>query len=232
VPLIVEWPGVIERGSRTSAMTSWIDLLPTLIEAAGGIAPKDIDGRSFLPVLLGKRSEHRDRIFTTHSGDGQFNVYPMRSVRTAGWSYILNLHPDYAFTTHIDLPVNLGQRAYFATWEAAAETNAQAAHIVKRYHQRPAEELYDLKADPDQQHNLASEPRQASRLKEMRGELEAWMREQRDKRVVYNKPRLLSDPASYGPDARMRETSPKPEAVKAKAKAASDAPGNLPDSEK
>ena len=98
----------------------------------------------------------------------------MRSLRTDGWKCIFNLHPDFAFTTHIDLPVHLGQRAYFATWEAAAKANARAAAIVKRYHERPAEELYDLKADPDEQHHLASEPDQAARLKEMRSELEAW----------------------------------------------------------
>ena len=208
VPLIIQWPGVIKPGTRTDAITSWIDFLPTLLEAAGGTAPRDIDGKSFLPVLLGKTNKHRDRIFTTHSGDGHFNVYPMRSLRTAEWSYILNLHPDYAFTTHIDLPVNLGQRAYFATWEAAAGTNAQAAAIVKRYHERPSEELYDLKADPFEQHNLASDPSEASRLSEMRVEVEAWMREQGDQQKVYNEPRLLSDPSSYGPNAKPVKPAP------------------------
>ena len=72
---------------------------------------------------------------------------------------------------------------------------------MKRYHERPAEELYDLNADPNEQHNLASEPAQASRLKEMRAELEAWMREQGDERKVFNEPRLLSDKSSYGPGA-------------------------------
>lgn len=201
VPLIVAWPGVVKAGKRTGAMVSWVDFLPTLLEAAGGKAPADIDGRSFLPALRGKSSSQRDRIFTTHSGDGRFNIYPMRSVRTADWKYIGNLHPEFAFTTHIDLPVNLGQRAYFATWESAAKTNASAAAIVQRYHTRPAEELYDLAADPHEQHNLAADPRQAKRLKKLRAELEAWMKLQGDQKTVYHKPRLLSDPSRYGPNA-------------------------------
>jgi uncharacterized sulfatase len=155
VPLIVSWPGVIKPGSRTAAMVSWIDLLPTMIEAAGGEAPRDIDGRSFLEVLRGKASEHRDRIFTTHSGDGTWNVYPIRAVRDGDWKYIRNLHPEFAFTTHIDLPGNLGQRAYFRTWEAAATKKPPAAAIIKRYHERPAEELYDLRNGSDR----AAEPR-------------------------------------------------------------------------
>jgi N-sulfoglucosamine sulfohydrolase len=214
VPLIVEWPGVVKPGTRTEAMVSWIDFLPTLIEVAGGKAPKGIDGRSFLPVLQAKKKTHRDRIFTTHSGDNRFNVYPMRSVRSDRWKYIRNLHPEFAFTTHIDLPVNLGQRAYFATWENVAKTNTAVAAIVKRYHARPAEELYDLDVDPAEQQNLAFDPRHASRVKKMRAELERWMRDQGDQRTVYSEPRLLSDPSSYGPDAKPIGTAPKPAAKK------------------
>jgi uncharacterized sulfatase len=202
VPLIISWPGVVKPKQRTDAMVSWVDFLPTLAEIAGGKAPTNIDGKSFASVLLGKPTQHRNRIFTTHSGDGHFNIYPMRSVRTEEWSYILNLHPEFAFTTHIDLPVNLGQRAYFATWEAAAKTNAEAAAIVKRYHERPSEELYNLRGDPDEQHNLAADPNQAFRLEEMRAELETWMREQGDRKKVYDEPRLLGDATSYGPGAQ------------------------------
>lgn len=201
VPLIVAWPGVVKPGTRTDAMVSWVDFLPTLIEAAGGKAPKDIDGRSFLPVLRGKKSSHRSEIFATHSGDGRWNIYPMRSLRTEGWKYILNLHPEFAFTTHIDLAGNLGQRPYFSTWEAVATTNAAAAAIVKRYHARPAEELYDLTADRDEQRNLADDPKHAARLKERRAQLAAWMREQGDQRTVFEPPRLLADPSSCGSNA-------------------------------
>lgn len=209
-PLIVVWPGHIKPGTWTDAMVSWVDFLPTLIEAAGGKAPSGIDGRSFLPVLQGKRKTHRDRIFTTHAGDGRFNIYPIRAMRWGEWKYVRNLHPEYAFTTHIDLPVNLGQRAYFATWEAAAMTNAGAADIVKRYHERPSEELYNLANDPTERRNLASDPKEAKRLKRMRHEVDKWMRSQHDEGKVYDTPRLLSDPSSYGPGARPMNEEKKP----------------------
>jgi arylsulfatase A-like enzyme len=205
VPLMISWPGVVKPMQRTAAMVSWVDLLPTLIEIAGGKPPTDLDGKSFARVLRGKADQHREEIYTTHSGDGRWNIYPMRSVRTERWKYILNLHPEFAFTTHIDLPGNLGQRGYFASWEAAAATNAQATGILKRYHERPAEELYDLEADPDEQRNLAANPGQAKRLKQMRAELEAWMQLQGDRRKVFNEPRLLSDPGSYGAKAAAGE---------------------------
>ena len=158
-PLIVAWPGVIKPGTRTDALVQWTDFLPTLLEAAGGQAPADIDGRSFLRVLRGVSSQHRERIFTTHCNDNRFNVYPGRAVRDERWKYIRNLHPEFAFTTHIDLVAGeLGQRAFFSTWEAAAKTDPEAAAILKRYHARPAEELYDLASDPHEQRNLADEP--------------------------------------------------------------------------
>ena len=201
VPLIVSWPGVIQPDTRTEAMVSWADFLPTLLEAAGGKPPKSLDGRSFLEVLKGRKQVHRKEIFATHSGDGRWNVYPMRSVRTDRWKYILNLHPEFAFTTHIDLPGNLGQRAYWSTWEAAAKTNAHAADTIRRYHARPRAELYDLEADPNEQRNLATAPRQQRQLKKLRRQLEDWMQTQRDQRTVFEEPRLLSDPSSYGPGA-------------------------------
>jgi hypothetical protein len=72
---------------------------------------------------------------------------------------------------------------------------------VRRYHARPAEELYDLAADPHEQQNLAADPQHAAVLQDLRAELEQWMRAQGDLRTVFGEPRLLSDPASYGPDA-------------------------------
>ena len=99
VPLIVARTGRITAGSRTDAMVSWIDILPTLIDIAGGSVPSNLDGSSFAPVLRGKSDSHRNRIFTTHSGDRKMNVYLSRSIRTDRYKLIWNVHPEFAFTT-------------------------------------------------------------------------------------------------------------------------------------
>jgi N-sulfoglucosamine sulfohydrolase len=195
VPLIVVGPG-IEAGVATDALVSWVDLLPTLVELAGGQPPADIDGRSFAAVLRGERPQHRDEIFTTHSGDGRFNVYPIRAVRDDRWKYILNLHPEYQHATHINRAASGDGHSYFRSWEAAANTDPRAAEIVRRYKERPAEELYDLMADPHEQHNLAAEPQQAMRLGAMRAKLAAWMQEQGDTRRVFNEPLLIGQAAT------------------------------------
>ena len=129
VPLIVAGPG-IKAGGATDAMVSWVDLLPTLVELAGGKPPADIDGRSFAAVLRGEQTKHRDEIFTTHSGDGRLNVYPIRAVRDGRWKYILNLHPEYQHATHINRAASGDGLSYFRSWEDAAKTDPKAAAVV------------------------------------------------------------------------------------------------------
>jgi N-sulfoglucosamine sulfohydrolase len=200
-PMIAVWPGKIAAGTRTNAMVSWVDILPTLVDVAGGALPKDLDGQSFAGVLRGEKREHRDRIFTTHSGDGRMNIYPTRSVRTQDWKYIRNLHPEYYYTTHVDLAQANDGPGYFGSWAEAARTNPAAATVVKRYHERPAEELYELTPDPNELKNLALDSRHSARLAAMRADVEAWMKEQGDTGRTYNEPRLLSDPKRAEPPA-------------------------------
>ncbi len=194
-PLIAVWPGHIRAGARTDAMVSWIDLLPTLVDLAGGPAPTGLDGRSFAPVLRGETTAHRDRIFTTHSGDGSYNVYPIRSVRTADWKYIRNLHPEFQYTSHVDLAQAADGPGYFGSWLEAAQTDPAAAAKVQRYYQRPGEELYDLRADPLELRNLAPAPAHAARLAALRDEVTAWMHDQGDTSRLYGTPHLLGEKA-------------------------------------
>jgi uncharacterized sulfatase len=182
VPLVVTWPGVVAPGTRVGAMVSWVDVLPTLVEMGGGKPAVHLDGRSFVPVLRGEATGFRESIYTTHTADGKINRYPMRSVRTQDWKLILNLTPQAKYTTHIDLEPR-GKKpgywgGYWETWVKAAETDPQIAAKVRRYHHRPAVELYDLVNDPHELHNLAEDPQQAGRVKALRAELESWMRTQ------------------------------------------------------
>ena len=138
-------------------MVSWVDLMPTLIDLAGGAIPDGIDGRSFAQVLTGRESSHRDLIFTTHSGDGVFNVYPIRSVRTAKYKYILNLLPEHIHTNHSDILRKDGAGAFWDSWDEAADNDERAAGIVRKYFQRPSEELYDVSQDRLEQVNLMAD---------------------------------------------------------------------------
>jgi arylsulfatase A len=66
VPTIANWPGVIEANKVSNVLIDSSDLLPTFADLAGAKLPskKVIDGRSFLPQLMGKKGNPREWIFT------------------------------------------------------------------------------------------------------------------------------------------------------------------------
>ncbi len=187
-PLIVAWPGRIKPDSKSDALVSWVDILPTCLEVARGPAPLDLSGRSFLGVLRGEAGRHSDRVFASHSGDGSINRYPIRSVRTSDWKYIRNLNPMSEHHTHIDMAAAADGRDYFSSWLERARFDPAAASIVARYYYRPAEELYHLGTDPWERHNLVADPAHAATLITLRGELDAWMKGQGDHGMATERP--------------------------------------------
>jgi N-sulfoglucosamine sulfohydrolase len=201
LPFLAVWPGKLKPGSTNDAMICLPDLLPTFIELAGGKVPDGLDGRSFAGLLRGRTAQHRDRVFNTQSGDGDYNVYPSRSLRTREWKYILNLHPEFQHHTHDSRHRNGNGVLYWRSWLEEAKTNPAAAAVVKRFVERPAEELYDLKADPHEMNNLAGEIRQASRLASMRAEVKGWMKQQGDTQTVFGKPLPIGEPVTLLPEA-------------------------------
>ncbi len=199
VPLIVSRSSMIQPGSRSDAMVSWIDILPTLIDIAGGQTPDGRDGRSFASVLTGSKSAHRERIFTTHSGDRMMNVYLSRAVRTERYKLIWNPHPEFAFTTHIDLLLRETSGDYFKQWTERAKTDERAAKVVASHHGRPELELYDLQSDPHEQHNLAGLPEHKATQEQLVAELKDWIKSQGDQLTVFHKPLMLDAPETWVP---------------------------------
>lgn len=177
-PLIVHWPGKTKSGTTTDAMVSLIDFLPTFLEAAGGVPPQAIDGKSFLAVLTGQADRHRDEIFAAHTGDKEMNQAPMRCIRTDRYKYIINLRPDLRYTTHISAGGENDGRSYWNSWLKLAQLDPAAARVIDRYHNKPAEELYDLSADPHELNNLAGDPAHADALKQLRQKVQQWRKEQ------------------------------------------------------
>ena len=79
--------------------------------------------------------------------------------------------------------------AYWNSWEEEARKNSRAAHLVRRFYLRPAEELYDLKSDPDELTNLAQNPENGRILEQLSLELDGWMSGQNDRDWVHRDPR-------------------------------------------
>ncbi|OEK05088.1 arylsulfatase [Roseivirga misakiensis] len=63
VPMIASWPGKIAPASTTEHISAFYDILPTLASIGGGEITNSIDGKSFLPTLIGKEQESHDHLY-------------------------------------------------------------------------------------------------------------------------------------------------------------------------
>jgi len=175
---VVRWPGKIKGGSRSDAMIEYVDVVPTLLEAAGLERPSSLDGRSFLPVLKGGRDSHKTHVFglqTTRGINQGSDYYGIRSVRGERYRYVVNFTPEMTFENAAT------QDPTFQTWKSFADNgDEKAKRLVHDYQHRPAEELYDCQADPWNRTNLIDDPALASVREELRSELNLWMKGQGD----------------------------------------------------
>ncbi len=176
--MVVRWPGRVQPGTLTDAMVEYVDVLPTFLEASGGVPQKALEGRSFLPVLMGQRDHHKDYVFGIMTTRGIINGsdhYGIRSVRSDKFKYIRNLTPEETFNNAC---VN---SAIFQSWKEKADSgDTGAAERVRRYQHRPHEELYAVGDDWYEWRNLANDPEFAAVKAELRDQLDAWMKAQGD----------------------------------------------------
>ena len=182
--LVARWPGVVSAGKRTDAIVQYVDVLPTLLELAGGAAGKgELDGTSFLRVLRGEAQTHRTFAYGVHNNIPEGPPYPIRTVTDGEFRYIRNLTPDEIYIEkHVMGSGGLVamERKYWFTWVLEAWNNERTYNLVKRYQSRPAEQFYHTEKDPFEMQNLADHPAYAGRMERLSTELDRWMASQGD----------------------------------------------------
>jgi len=168
LPLIVSSPAQTRRGIRNNAMVSWVDITPTILDWARVSLPttQQFAGRSILPILQQPDPQGWDRVFASHGFHEIQQYYPMRALRTRQYKYIANL------ASPLEFPI-AGDIASSPTWLAiTAQPNAGlGARTMQALLHRPPEELYDLRKDPSEVQNLATDPAHREVLQRMRAEM-------------------------------------------------------------
>jgi arylsulfatase A-like enzyme len=200
VPLVVRWPKRVKAGVCDD-FVCFEDLAPTLLELAGMTPLPEMTGRSLLPILEGRLKPElqrtgRDAVFLERERHANVRAgdvgYPCRSIRTKDFLYIRNLRPDrwpagdpqlhFAVGPYGDVDNSLTKQLLLANPDAP---DLRAAFRLT-FSKRPAEELYDLRADPGEIKNVAGEAAYAARKQKLSERLEAWM-------VATEDPRATSD---------------------------------------
>jgi uncharacterized sulfatase len=192
-PLIAIWPGIIKPNTTTDAMVSWVDLIPTFIDIAGGPVPENLDGRSFKNVLLRETNKCRDTVFSFLKGELNATVHPARAVRIGNWKYIYYPHPEFFYTSYME---GTGSKHHFENWpewESGALKDQKSAQYWYDFRIKPKEELFLVTEDPWEYSNLVYDPRYADTLSSLRVAVKNRMEKANDRVALSGKPMYIKD---------------------------------------
>ncbi len=180
LPLIVRAPAQQRRGVVSRAMVSWTDVLPTVLAYTGTAGPAyPLPGRSFLGVLDQDNPAGWDVVYGSHQFHEITMYYPMRVIRTRRHKYILNLAHG--------LPAPFASDLYnSATWQGVLrrKDTRVGQRTLDAFLHRPRHELYDLKQDPGETRNLASDPLLKPVLTDLQTRLRTWQDQTKDPWLV------------------------------------------------
>lgn len=225
VPLLIRWGGA-KGGRVVDDMISLTDLAPMFLELAGVKVPEVMTGRSLTNILASDRSgqvdPQRDAVFVGRErhvdiARADYMPYPQRAIRTRDYLYIVNFKPDrwplgdpyrldgnnrptteeLTENTMVTFPDD--DAGPTKAWLVGHQHDPQwQAYFERTYGRRPREELYDLKADPDEVKNVASESAYQSVRAELEQRLFAELRRTNDPRLV-DDGRFFETPPMSGP---------------------------------
>ena len=167
-PLIVVDPRLPESssGAASDTLLSAIDLAPTLLDLAGCEIPSAVQGRSIVPVLNNRSAVLHDAVFI----ENHFT--------RMGWG---------------SNPEDREMKKVMGNFESRAVVTDRYKYIRYDNLNPVLEELYDLKADPDESTNIAPHQDMGDVLERMREHMRRITAQNDENRNVYSVPELADD---------------------------------------
>ena len=205
IPLIIkspeglDWTEYFPKGTVNNQLISAIDISATTLSMAGINKPGNMHGR----ILLGKNKESpRKYVYSAIDRVGEIFL-KSRSVRSFEYKYIKNYNHDFS--------VNAASTAY----RKAAHPIYHLLDILGKRNQLdsiqrnlvsplPEEELYNVKTDPFEVVNLASDPGHQEALKRMREKLKTWQEATTDYGMQEDSQELIRAFEEYGKMSRAK----------------------------
>ncbi|MBL8233972.1 MAG: sulfatase-like hydrolase/transferase, partial [Bryobacterales bacterium] len=183
IPMAMRLPGAIRAGSTRDDFVTIGDLAPTLVEAAGLPRPPSFTANSLFS------SQRRDAVFLERERHANVRrgdlAYPVRGIRTRDFLYLRNLAPDrwpagdpefyWAVGPYGDVDDSRSKRLLL--------DRKPQPYFDLSFAKRPAEELYDLRSDPDQVNNVAAAPTYTAAKLGLANRVTEWMKATADPRV-------------------------------------------------
>lgn len=199
VPFAISWPKGIPANRQSKDLVGFVDLAPTLLEAAGVVVPENMSGKSLLSDLTSTKTgvldASRKYAYSSrerHTSARYNNVtYPVRAIRSQDFLYIRNFRPNRWPAGH-PAGFNGDPFGYYDIDGCPSKTfliEHREDPAVRYYFElsvakRPAEELFDIRSDPGNLKNLAEDPAYAEVKQELSVQLAKTLRETGDPRIL------------------------------------------------
>jgi arylsulfatase A-like enzyme len=206
VPLAMRWGSRLAKSADAEPrviddLVSLSDLAPTFLEAAGLKPHAEMTGRSLMQLITSKPDPaaipQRDHVLLGMERHAWARAgglgYPMRAIRTRDFLYIRNFAPDRWPAGDPENIPDAFPGVPFADIDASPTKDV----LLKRRNdpsmarlfelacgRRPAEELYDLRRDPEELKNVAGDPAYAEVQQKLVATLMAELKQTKDPRVL------------------------------------------------
>ena len=140
-PLVLKYPKHIKPGTVVNDIVVNIDFAPTFLDIAGVKAPVEMQGKSFLPIVI-------------------------KSGKVENWRTAMFYH-YYEYPQPHKVPPHFGIRT-------------MRYKLIRFYGPRNEWELYDLKTDPTEMHNIIHDQKQANTILDLKKQLRSLIVEYKD----------------------------------------------------
>jgi arylsulfatase A-like enzyme len=173
VPLIVRIPEKWRHlapgppGSVIDAPINFADFPPTVLSLTGVKIPDYMQGTPF----LGRSRRRKSYAWGQRSRmDERYDL--QRTVRDTRYLYVRNYMPHRAYGQHVAFMWN---QPGYREWELLRLEGRLTPLQERFWREKPSEELYDLRTDPDQLDNVARDPGRRRVLRRLRQALDKHM---------------------------------------------------------
>ena len=206
VSLLVSWPARVKPGRRVDDFVSLMDIAPTVLEATDTARPDHMLAKSIVDLLTSEKSgvidTARDHVIIgreRHVGEARKDrtPYPSRAIRTSDFLLIRNFKPTRMPMGDVynnEATTEQLLRDHYLAYPDMDASPTKVFLMTNRdlypkcfdiaFSVRPEFELYDLKNDPDQIKNVATDPEYSKVLRELTDRMMTELRATRDPRVV------------------------------------------------
>lgn len=179
LPLIVRFPDKYRAGEIDTQLISFVDFKSTILSLANIQPPSYADGRAFLGAHESKQPR---RYFHAAADRFDSETDMIRAVGDGRFKYLRNFSPEKPYYLTLRYREQMPIMQELLRLRETGELNEFQAQWFRS--SKPREELFDVKNDPHELHNIAEDPVHAATLAELRDEMDRWMLEIDDKSLM------------------------------------------------